>query len=112
VLAGVDQLCAVKGKKDCTIFSISSVDPKRDDIHCFEYTLLHKEKYLLAPKNLVLFKKRLGSRKAFVTHVTLYQYQPADKAFKQVYDQSFARGQDWVRLTKEYIVKKMPHLVC
>lgn len=96
-------------KKVCTIMSISRVYKKRDDIHCFRYSLLYKTRYLIAPENLVLIKHRDGSKKNFITNVIVYKYKKSK--FEVVYNEKFNKGVDWVKPTRNFIIGEAPQLV-
>lgn len=92
-------------KDGATILSVHAIDGNRKDIHCFEYTLLYRNKYALSPRNHVIIRQRLGSKKGFVTNVIVYKYNAHEHKFNVVFDEKFAKGADWIVPTRDFLLK-------
>ena len=100
----IGDLCLVKD--GCTVLSVHNVSKDRDDIHCFEYTLLYKSNYSLSPKNVVIVKQRMGSKKQFTTNIIVYVYDKSKHQFNVALDKTYKKGEDWIVETRDFLLKK------
>jgi len=92
-------------KDGATILSVHAIDESRPDIHCFEYTILYRNKYALSPRNHVIIRQRLGSKKSFMTNVIVYKYNAHEHKFNVVFDEKFDKGKDWIVPMRDFLLK-------
>ena len=93
-------------KKECTVLSVHKIIKDRDDIHCFEYTLLYKSNYGLAPTNVVIVKQRRGSKKQFTTNIIVYVYDKSKHQFNTAIDKTYKKGEDWIVPTRDFLLSR------
>ena len=93
-------------KKECTVLSVHKVNKDRDDVHCFEYTLLYKSNYSLSPNNVVIVKQRIGSKKQFTTNIIVYVYNKSKHQFNIALDKIYKKGDDWIVPTRDFLLRR------